>query len=151
MTVDDNSLDDESSPLLSSTKLKKRRFSETDIHLTLPTWKDENREGVINSKGSDSSSGYDVKVKGSRKRYLGILLGVVASVFLSLTTLFAKLLAAYHPFNEALWRFLGILLPSIPVLAYFKYGQGLVLTEEIWPLNERGKLRTFGVLFVSPK
>lgn len=141
MTVDDHSLE-ESSPLLGINNNSRKKWqSESDLHLLIPSLKDEKPEKL-------STIGKRPKFA-KWKRYLGIFLAIIASVFLSLTTLIAKLLAQYHPFNEALWRFTGILIPSIPVLLYFKYRSEDNLTEAIWPLSDRAKLKTFFVLFVS--
>jgi len=141
MAVEDDSLD-ESAPLLIS--IKQRRVSESDANLLLiPNLKQyEGSEDLLPGKAVE-------KARAPWKRYIGLSLGVIASIFLSLTTLLAKLLSAYHPFNEALWRFTGILIPSIPVLLYYRLRGRRDLSKSIWPLTDRSKLRTFGVLFVS--
>jgi hypothetical protein len=83
------------------------------------------------------------------KRYLGILLALCASFLLSLTTLIAKVLIEYHPFNEAMWRFQGILLPSIPVMLWAKVVRKEDVFHTINPIYQKDKLVTFLVLFVS--
>lgn len=142
--------DHESSPLLNSVG-QKPWLSEPNL---FPPLKGKNY-------GTDSSPSQDdpEKLVRSRKisgtgskpawqRYVGLILGIVASVFLSLTTLFAKLLIDYHAFTKSMFRFLGILIPSIPIMLYMKHVQKLDLFESIWPLNQRTKLITFGVLFI---
>ncbi|CAL8087961.1 unnamed protein product [Orchesella dallaii] len=84
------------------------------------------------------------------KKYLGILLGISASFLLSLTTLIARVLIEYHPFNEALWRFLGILLPSVPILFWSSVSnkESESVFSTIHPLCNREKLKTMLVIFV---
>lgn len=86
---------------------------------------------------------------GGWKRYFGIILALLASFLLSLTTLIAKVLIEYHPFNEAMWRFQGILLPSIPIIMWSKLVKKEDIFETITPLYKSDKLVTFLVLFVS--
>jgi hypothetical protein len=87
--------------------------------------------------------------KKGHNRYIGIILAVFASFLLSLTTLIAKLLIQYHPFNEAMWRFQGILIPSIPILLWVRCGKDRDVFEPLHPIWKPEKLRTFLVLFVS--
>lgn len=82
------------------------------------------------------------------RRYLGILLAIFASFLLSLTTLIARVLIEYHPFNEALWRFFGIFLPSLPILFWEYFGKKEPVFQTIYPCWELGKLKTLGVIFV---
>jgi len=82
-------------------------------------------------------------------RYTGIFLAICASFLLSLTTLLAKVLIQYHPFNEAMWRFQGILIPSLPMLCWAKFGKSEDVFQSIYPLWEADKLKKFLVLFVS--
>ncbi|CAL8110017.1 unnamed protein product [Orchesella dallaii] len=86
----------------------------------------------------------------SCRKYLGILLGISASFLLSLTTLIARVLIEYHPFNEALWRFLGILLPSVPILIWSNVSnkESESVFSTIHPLCNREKLKTMLVIFV---
>lgn len=83
------------------------------------------------------------------RRFWGIIFAIMASVFLSLTTLLAKLLIGYHPFNVAIWRFEGILIPSLPVLIFASCVHEEPVFESIQPIWERGKFKTFVLLFVS--
>lgn len=85
----------------------------------------------------------------SCKRYLGILLAIFASFLLSLTTLIARVLIEYHPFNEALWRFLGILLPSVPILFWNNLKNKEEVLGSVYPCCDPSKLKTFFVIFVS--
>ncbi|ODN04298.1 Solute carrier family 35 member G1 [Orchesella cincta] len=82
------------------------------------------------------------------RKYLGILLAISASFLLSLTTLIARVLIEYHPFNEALWRFLGILLPSVPVLFWSSFSSKEPVFHTVYPLCDREKLKTLLVIFV---
>jgi hypothetical protein len=49
------------------------------------------------------------------KRYLGVLLALLASILFPLAGMVVKALKDYHPFNVAFWRFQGILIPAIPM------------------------------------
>jgi len=100
---------------------------------------------------SSSSSSFNSEKDsnlGSQIRFFGLFLGIVASFLSSLTTLIAKLLN-YHAFNKALWKFQGVLLPSIPLLIWACYREGAdVILEPIWPLNTGIKIWIFVVLFI---
>ncbi|CAG7698834.1 unnamed protein product [Allacma fusca] len=82
------------------------------------------------------------------QRFWGIILAVLASTFLSLTTLIAKLLIGYHPFNVAIWRFQGILLPSLPVLVFSTCVRNEPVFDTIRPLTQPDKLKTSLFLFL---
>jgi drug/metabolite transporter (DMT)-like permease len=84
-----------------------------------------NRTAFSNNGGhSPPSSPHPVTIKEKKasRRYIGILLALLSSLAFSLGSLLVKRLATdggYHPFNIAVWRFVGIFLPYIPVLAYY--------------------------------
>ncbi len=83
------------------------------------------------------------------QKYIGILLAIFASFLLSLTTLIARVLIEYHPFNEAMWRFLGILLPSVPILFWNNLSRKEEVLGSVYPCCDADKLKTFLVIFVS--
>jgi len=64
--------------------------------------------------------------------HLGIIMAVGSSFFFSLSSLIVKLVPDIHPVALAAYRFMGILLPSIPVVIYrqeepFPKGKRLLL------------------------
>lgn len=85
----------------------------------------------------------------SCRKYTGILLAIFASFLLSLTTLIARVLIEYHPFNEAMWRFLGILLPSVPILFWNNRSKKEEVLGSVYPCCDADKLKTLLVIFVS--
>lgn len=115
-----------------------------------PQLKDLSAKGPYNDTREDKSeTGFSRALKKSCTRYFGILLAIFASFLLSLTTLIARLLIEYHPFNEALWRFLGILLPSVPILFWNSLKTKENVLGSVYPCCDSSKLKTFLVIFVS--
>ena len=55
------------------------------------------------------------------RRYAGIFLAITSSFFYSLTIVIAKMMEDYHPLNLTVWRFMGILVPAVPITLYYKY------------------------------
>src|SRR4051812_34426563 len=53
-----------------------------------------------------------------RKRYLGIGLALISSILFPLAALLVKALVQYHPYNVALWRFQGVVWPSLLMTCY---------------------------------
>lgn len=70
------------------------------------------------------------------KHFGGILLALVATLIYSFATLILKTFQTYHPFTVSIWRFQGMILPSIPVI--------LVHTC-LTSTKEKGYARTFGI------
>ena len=76
-----------------------------------------------------------IEPKKGWRRYGGLIFGALASLFFSLTILSVKLLGHYHPFTISVWRFLGILIPSIPMVIYYEWRQDSgSIFRRIWPL-----------------
>ncbi|KAF4531657.1 hypothetical protein B566_EDAN018104 [Ephemera danica] len=52
--------------------------------------------------------------------YLGIVLATVSSLFFSLCSVIVKMLVNVHPMELATCRFVGVLLPALPIMLYRK-------------------------------
>lgn len=95
----------------------------------------ELRNLVIESDSPSTSSPVTPNVASSPKtqiKILGLLLAAISSLFFSLSTLIVKWLKDIDPLELAAIRFVGILIPSIPILIYnkqnpFPKGQRLML------------------------
>lgn len=64
--------------------------------------------------------------------HMGIIMAILSSFFFSLSSLIVKLVPSVHPIALATYRFVGILLPSIPIVVYraedpFPKGKRLLL------------------------
>ena len=64
--------------------------------------------------------------------YLGLLLATISSLFFSLCSVIVKYLVDINPMELAAFRFVGVLLPTIPILIYkgehpFPKGRRLML------------------------
>jgi len=70
------------------------------------------------------------------KRFGGILLALLATFIYSLATLILKSFHTYHPFTVSIWRFQGMIIPSIPVI---------LLYSCLRSTKERGYAKTFGI------
>ncbi|XP_050534262.1 solute carrier family 35 member G1 [Daktulosphaira vitifoliae] len=87
------------------------------------TEKLELRSLVVNSETPSSSSPATPLGSPGPKNYVnfwGILLAAISSFFFSLTSLIVKWLHNVDPLELATVRFIGILLPTIPILIYKK-------------------------------
>lgn len=74
--------------------------------------------------------------------YCALVFGFSASLFFSLTLLLAKVLKNrdHHPISIAFWRYLGILVPSIPLgLFYFLRGKKHKVVGSVWPIQDMDK------------
>jgi len=95
----------------------------------------ELRSLVIESDTPSTTSPITPNVTSSPKtqiKILGLLLAAISSLFFSLSSLIVKWLKDIDPFELAAIRFVGILLPSLPILIYtkqnpFPKGQRLML------------------------
>ncbi|CAI6368879.1 unnamed protein product [Macrosiphum euphorbiae] len=95
----------------------------------------ELRNLVIDSDTPSTSSPVTPNVTSSPKsqiKILGLLLAAISSLFFSLSTLIVKWLDDIDPLNWPAIRFVGILIPSVPILIYnkqnpFPKGQRLML------------------------
>ncbi|CAG7786816.1 unnamed protein product [Allacma fusca] len=75
------------------------------------------------------------------KRFGGIIFGLSASFFFSLTIVMVKTLKNYHPFGLSPCLFAGTAFPAIPILFYYQFrGNSKVnVFETVWPLEKRAK------------
>ena len=83
------------------------------------------------------------------KRYRGIILTLISSVFYSLSMLVVKIMDNYHPLNKTVWRYFGILLPAIPIAIYYDCVKKTKIFNAVWPLREREKIINFFGTHVS--
>lgn len=84
------------------------------------------------STSSPVTPNVDTSPPKTQIKILGLLLAAISSIFFSLSTLIVKWLNNIDPLELAAIRFVGILLPSIPILIYkkqhpFPRGQRLML------------------------
>ncbi|ODM99851.1 Solute carrier family 35 member G1 [Orchesella cincta] len=85
-----------------------------------------------------------IKRKGENNIHLccALVFGFSASLFFSLTLLLAKVLKNrdHHPISIAFWRYLGILVPSVPLgLFYFVRGKKNKVLASVWPIQDMDK------------
>lgn len=74
--------------------------------------------------------------------YCALVLSFSASLFMSLTLLLAKVLKNrdHHPISIAFWRYLGILIPSVPLgMYYFLRGKKSKVVGSVWPIHDMDK------------
>ena len=84
------------------------------------------------------------------KRYRGLMLAVASAFFLSLAFVAAKSLSGYHAWSKAQWKFMGYLIPSIPIAIYFQWKKGAKIFQNVWPLTgSRERRLNFLLLNVS--
>lgn len=81
------------------------------------------------------------------RRYIGIILGITSSMLFALTILIVKLLAKdYHPYSVSFWRFQGVLLPTFPIVIYYRLVKKQKIFDMVCPPNAPGHPKT--LLFV---
>lgn len=86
------------------------RNNDVDDHLEMRLLDEENRdEDEVYHRGSRSSTSYP---------YLGIILACISSLFFSLCSVIVKWLKNVHPMELAAFRFVGVLLPTIPIVLW---------------------------------
>ncbi len=49
-------------------------------------------------------------------------------------TVLVKLLDKYHPLSLAVHRHWGNVIPSVPIILYYRYWKKVPLFDEVWPL-----------------
>ena len=69
------------------------------------------------------------------RRYRGLMLAVASAFFLSIAFVAAKSLKDYHAWSKAQWKFMGYLVPSIPIAIYFQWKKGAKIFQHVWPLS----------------
>ncbi|CAL8125842.1 unnamed protein product [Orchesella dallaii] len=75
------------------------------------------------------------------RRYIGLVFALFCSLFFSVTVVIAKVLQKnhdHHPFVITMWRYGGILVPSIPIAIYFEKWGDVRVFETLCPITERG-------------
>lgn len=96
-------------------------------------------------KGGDE--GKEKTVRTGWRRYIGIILGITSSMLFALTILIVKLLAKdYHPYSVSFWRFQGVLLPTFPIVIYYRLVKKQKIFDMVCPPNAPGHAKT--LLFV---
>lgn len=72
--------------------------------------------------------------------YLGLILATLSSLFFSLCSVIVKSLVNIDPMQLAMFRFIGVLLPTIPIVVYTEqpvFPQGKRLLLAYVPLSEQ--------------
>ncbi|ODN00890.1 Solute carrier family 35 member G1 [Orchesella cincta] len=83
----------------------------------------------------------DVGQKTGWRRYIGLVFALLCSLFFSVTVVLAKVLQqnhGHHPFTITMWRYAGILIPSIPIAMYFEKCTEVRVFETLWPITRKG-------------
>lgn len=113
--------------------------SSTDVSSSSSPTPSEKHSGVPHSKRSVF------------RKYRGLMLAILSSFIFSVSALLVKKLETYDPFNSALYKFQGALLPAIPLLLqkYYCSRKGPKVVEKVWPLTEKKKAKAFGLVLVS--
>lgn len=84
---------------------------------------------VTDGSFRDESCVSEQRCKWKPKPYLGITLATISSFFFSLSSVIVKWMVNVHPMELAACRFVGVLLPAIPIAVYRK--------ENIFPKGKR--------------
>jgi hypothetical protein len=83
------------------------------------------------------------------RKYLGFFLTLLSGLLYSLAALLVKLLKdKYHPFMISIWRFQGVLIPSILLVTVRLWCMKRSDFQSVWPLTEKRKAKTFIILMV---
>ncbi|CAL8111788.1 unnamed protein product [Orchesella dallaii] len=84
------------------------------------------------------------------RKYRGILLALASSLIFTVSAILVKKLDTFDPFNTAFYKFQGALIPAIPLLLQKRFcsKKGSAVTERVWPLTERQKLKAFGLVLL---
>lgn len=85
------------------------------------------------------------------KNYMGILLTLASGLAFTVGGVIVKYMKEYHPFTLAIFRFQGILLPSLAWVLYMRYFKNPLVFQPIWPLSEREKAKRVCGMLVSQK
>lgn len=92
------------------------------------------------------------KARTGWRRYVGLVFALLCALFFSITVLLAKILNQsqhFHPFVISMWRYGGILVPSIPIAFYFKVIAEVPVFETLHPLKKKASLKNLLAYFVS--
>lgn len=87
---------------------------------------------------SDDGEGSEGK-RGFCKNYGGILLTLMSGLMFTIGGVIVKYLKEYHPFTLGIFRFQGILLPSLGMVLYAYYVQKVPVFEPVWPPTHKQK------------
>ena len=86
------------------------------------------------------------------KRYAGVIFGLSASLFFSLSVMIAKLLTDnynHDPLNVSVYRYMGALVPAIPIVLYYQFFSPKDrIFQTVLPLKDKEKLVNFAGLMV---
>jgi len=105
-------------------------------------------ESISSHKTSPLANETDV-TNGLRK-YLGFILTLLSGLLYSLAALLVKLLKdKYSPVMISVWRFQGVLVPSVVLLFTRVFCRKRNDLLSIWPLTDKQKAKTFFILMVS--
>ncbi|CAB3219852.1 unnamed protein product [Arctia plantaginis] len=77
--------------------------------------------------------------------YLGLILATLSSLFFSLCSVIVKSLDNIHPMQLAMFRFVGVLLPTVPIVIYTE--QPIFPEKKRLLLVSRSLVGTFGLAF----
>ncbi|CAL8125727.1 unnamed protein product [Orchesella dallaii] len=95
-----------------------------------------------------SKTGKQKTIRTGWKRYIGIILAIMSSMVFALGILIVKLLPQYHPYSVSFWRFQGVLLPTIPLVFYFRLVKKEPIFSSICPATAPGHGKTIILLFL---
>jgi hypothetical protein len=131
-----NYLEEEQSSITESENAYAKR-----AFITLPISQDEKKSEnlpkienyLVPSTPTTEIKNKNKKQKGWRK-YLGIMLTILAALQFSFSALIIKILN-YHPFNLGVWRFFVMMLIPIPFLWYAIFWKKQKVFKILWPVN----------------
>jgi len=96
-----------------------------------------------------NKTGKQKTIRTGWKRYIGIILAIMSSVVFALGVLIVKSLPQYHPYSVSFWRFQGVLLPTLPILFYYRFVKKEPIFDSVCPATAPGHGKTIILLFVS--
>jgi hypothetical protein len=82
-------------------------------------------------------------------RFVGILCCLLSSIIFSLATIVVKSIQSYHAFNISFYRFQGVLVPSLIVLAFSALFGNKGTFDSLSPKKNKELKRTLVLLMVS--
>lgn len=94
-------------------------------------------------KSSDNTN------KSKWRKFCGVLFALLAAFFFSLVHCFVKLLTNHHAFSISFWRQFGNIVPSIPLVLYYRYFKREPVFDEIWPITSKDNRKIVTGLAVS--
>ncbi|ODN00876.1 Solute carrier family 35 member G1 [Orchesella cincta] len=92
-------------------------------------------------------NGKEKTIRTGWKRYIGIILAIMSSMVFALGVLIVKSLPQYHPYSVSFWRFQGVLLPTLPMVFYYRFVKKEPIFDSICPATAPGHLKTIILLF----